>query len=171
MDKSLRFIKKRIKSNACLDMDNNFITLKEYNFIKAFNIITSNKANKELKIKDISNISNTITSKIKLNFKYNPNADFQYFTTESCINDGTFMFYFYLMGKILYKLFNGETIYNPLNDEIEKYNGKNIKILYEIGNFVLGDEYDKNFGTKEKPWMNSRFTVMLPIKCSIIKKE
>ena len=56
-------------------------------------------------------------------------------------------------------ILRADDIYDNIKDYI---------VDYTIGDFVFGDEYDlKKFGTKEKPWMHSRFTVMLPIKFDV----
>lgn len=39
------------------------------------------------------------------------------------------------------------------------------------GNFVLAEEFGDQFATKEKPWMKSRFTAMLPIKFNVVRNE
>lgn len=40
----------------------------------------------------------------------------------------------------------------------------------EIGDFKIEEEYG-DFGIKEKPWMSSKFTVSLPVRCEYILKE
>lgn len=37
--------------------------------------------------------------------------------------------------------------------------------------FVLAEECGQQFATKEKPWIKSRFTVMLSIKCDFIENR
>ena len=39
--------------------------------------------------------------------------------------------------------------------------------VYVVGNFVWTSEDSEEFGTPEKPWMNSRFVSYLPLKCEI----
>lgn len=39
--------------------------------------------------------------------------------------------------------------------------------MYIVGNFVWTSEDSEEFGTSEKPWMNSRFVSYLPLKCEI----
>ena len=42
-------------------------------------------------------------------------------------------------------------------------------IIYTVGDFVLAEELSDEFATKDKPWMKSRFTVMLPIRFNVVK--
>lgn len=44
-----------------------------------------------------------------------------------------------------------------------------LSIIYTVGDFVLTEEFGDEFTTKEKPWMQSRFTAMLPIKFDVVK--
>lgn len=171
MNESLDFIIDRIKSGQCNGMENDdYTSLSEHDLNGMLSIMNIVCDNKKIEIKDISEIVNVVGDGLELNFKYNPCADFQYFTTETCINDGCITDGLVLIQDVLCKLTNGRTIYKPLFTEIQKYDNKKIKILYEVGNFVMGLEHDKKFGTKEKPWLTTRTTIMLPIKCSIQKK-
>ena len=34
---------------------------------------------------------------------------------------------------------------------------------------MLAEEFGNEFATKEKPWMQSRFTAMLPIKFDVVR--
>ena len=36
---------------------------------------------------------------------------------------------------------------------------------------MLYEEFGDEFATKEKPWMKSRFTAMLPIKFDVVRNE
>lgn len=47
----------------------------------------------------------------------------------------------------------------------------NYDILFGVGDFVFVEEHVERFSTKEKPWIKSRFTVMLPIKCDFEEKN
>lgn len=47
---------------------------------------------------------------------------------------------------------------------------ENYDVSFEVGNFVFAEEYGEQFATEEKPWMKCRFTVMLPIKSSFIRR-
>lgn len=107
---------------------------------------------------------------VNIEVQYNPDADFDYFTTESCICDGTLMFYFDLCREILEKLFFGNTQYKPkLPENYEKDMDKYI-IKYVVGDFVFSDEFGEEFATEDKPWMLSRFSVMLPIKIDFVNR-
>lgn len=113
---------------------------------------------------------NGISGSLKNNIAYVPDAEFEYFTVASCRCDGTSIFLSELMEEILNKLlgiktYNNETIPEGVYSNIWAYD-----INYTVGNFVLNEEFG-DFGTADKPWMQSRFTAILPIKCEWIKKE
>ena len=42
-------------------------------------------------------------------------------------------------------------------------------IVYTVGDYVLAEEFGKEFSTEDKPWMQYRFTAMLPIKFDVMK--
>lgn len=101
------------------------------------------------------NLSVTIT--------YDPDADFQYFTYSCSTHDGTLMFVMQNMAECLNRVLHLKTCYSPTGYPT-KLDGA--EIHYTIGNFVVCNEYDEQFATKEKPWMLERTTVLLPIKYS-----
>lgn len=100
-----------------------------------------------------------------LTVDYNENTDFSYFTMERCYCDGTFAFYQELIKHILLKLLDLNT-YDKRVDIPDNLYGHEVK--YTVGDFVLTHEYGSKFATEEKPWMKSRFSVMLPIKFEVI---
>lgn len=168
MKNSLDFVKNRIKNGETRDMN-----ISDYESIEQVDLLKwlDNTNNKKL-LKHLTNGIVSINEYFSYSVKYNPNEEYDYFTMSSCICDGTLMFYNGLCENVLNKVLNAETCKNDImTDEI--YNNiKEYIIEYTIGDFVFGDEYDlKKFGTKEKPWMYSRFTVMLPIKFIVRRKE
>ena len=90
---------------------------------------------------------------------FDSNADFDYFTSESCIHDGTFIFIRELIDRCVRKVCLAQSYYKPIG---APKSGDNIQ--YVIGNFVIITEYDGDFVPKDKPWMRERTTVLLPIK-------
>lgn len=96
---------------------------------------------------------------IDVDFVFDNNADFDYFTSDSCVHDGTLVFIKKLMDRCAQKICNVETYYKPLG---EPQNGDSLK--YTIGNFIILNEYDGNFALSDKPWLRQRTTVLLPIK-------
>lgn len=111
-----------------------------------------------------------ISGSLKNDITYAPDAEFEYFTVASCRCDGTLMFLSELMEEILNKLlgvktYNKDTVPEDAYSNIWAYD-----INYTVGNFILNEEFG-DFGTADKPWIQSRFTAILPIKCEWIKKE
>ena len=101
---------------------------------------------------------------------YNPNAEFEYFTMERCCCDGTLSFFNFLTDDIIHSLAKGETHNKKKEPDDNKNDLYAYDRIYEIGDFVFGEEHNERFATDDKPWMKSRFTVFLPIKMEFIKR-
>ncbi len=176
MGKSLEFVKQRIASGECGNMkDNSYSSMNEVSFLKMINRLgcrrgTAVKGNSWEY--DLIGIYEDGEKKERgIIIEYNPDAEFEYFTIQSCICDGTVYFYLELCERILEKIFLGITYCKPklpenYENEIEKYVMK-----YTVGDFVFTREHGNEFSEEETPWMKSRFSVMLPIKCDFIKKD
>lgn len=167
-NKSLNFVKQRIESDLVDEtlQDIKFTSMNETSFLRFCreqNIIDKDKTYRETKyIKEDS--KEYITQIIQ----YDPDANFQYFTTAICKCDGTMLFYFDLMLKCIERMLE----FHTWSKEVEtpkELNGTTLK--YTVGDFVIASEYGDQCATKEKPWMRSRFIVMLPIKCEVIKNS
>ena len=89
--------------------------------------------------------------------EFNPEDDFDYFTSKQIVHDGTLLFVLECFEGIVEKIVKAETYYTPKGAHDF---GDTVK--YTIGNFVWLEECGDNFG--EKKWMNSRTTVLLPLK-------
>lgn len=165
MSKSLEFVKERITSGQCNGMeDNKYEFMIEQNTLEMFRKFDFFKANDTSRImrfgiKNSKPLFNVI-------IKYDPNADFEYFTMQRCNCDGTFVFFQDLMTECINKMVNLKTC--NANKTIPK-GLTDYSIIYTVGDFVLAEEFGYEFATKEKPWMQSRFTAMLPIKFDAIK--
>lgn len=96
--------------------------------------------------------------------KFDANADFDYFTFWRELNDGTFAFEQELLKRTAIKVIALNTAYQP---KIEKGLSSFSDIFWTVGNFVVVPEYDRDFGTKQKPWMRERCTVLLPLKMDV----
>lgn len=169
-EKSLDFVKKRIASGICDGIENEKnTTIIEADFIE---IAKRMKFNKIVQVSEnLWEIQLPLESNksVKILVSYNPDADYDYISSESCYCDGTIYFFAGLCSKIFEKILTGQSLYAPkIPKDAEEYL-YNYDISFEVGDFVLIEEYGEQFATKEKPWMQSRFTVMLPIKCDFIK--
>ena len=102
---------------------------------------------------------------LDLEISFDSNANFDYFTSESCIHDGTAYFIVCCMEKVMNKVLNASTYNKLLFNDKDILNAQTIK--YIIGNFVILDEFG-DFSTKEKPWLKDRTTILLPLKQIII---
>ena len=172
MGKSLDFVKQRIATGECNGMENN-----EYDTMFECNLLENieNTYGSFLWKGDICNyVLDTLEGSTEITIKYDPDADFEYFTMERCINDGTLYFFEDLFFKVINKLYGVQdnrtyNIKKAPSDFLT--NPFNYDIKYTVGNFVCSTENFCDFSIGSEPWMRSRFTVMLPIKMEFVRKE
>lgn len=93
---------------------------------------------------------------------FDPDADFQYFTSYVAYTDGTMVFELEAMQEIFNRLIQCNTYFNKF---LPPHDGAHI--TYTVGNFVVVREYGNEFAQPDKPWMTERLTVMLPIVYNI----
>ena len=166
MGKSLEFVKDRIRSGGTNGMENTkynwmeeqipFEVLKESLQLAITGSILCNQTFKY-------NILNKGTLKVKL--IYNPDVEYDYFTIQRCLSDGTYAHLYELMEICVENIINFKTYFKSV--KIPKDLSEHT-IIYTIGDFVLASETDREkFKTEDKPWLDCRFTAMLPIKFEI----
>ena len=97
--------------------------------------------------------------RFNVRISFNCDADFDYFTSESVVHDGTLLFAHEAIERCIAKVCCAQTYYLPAG---KPEDGDTIN--YTVGNFVILNEYDGDFIPAEKPWMRERTTVLLPIK-------
>lgn len=97
---------------------------------------------------------------ISVKVTYDPDADFKYFTTSSSRHDGTMLFVCKNIDDCLKKILSLQTY--DASFGMPK-NANNYNYFYTIGDIVVVNEYGRHFATDEKPWMQQRTTVMIPI--------
>lgn len=177
--KSIKFVKQRIISGyANVPLQNNakFTELKFDDYVRSRTKEDFQKGfvdNKyQIKYKKCKAVvdSKEIIGDIVANILYDENADFEYFTMRRCTCDGTLLFMDELIQKVFLNVMQIQTVNNDKVPEDFNKNPFDYEIFYTVGNFVLCDEYGE-FGTDEKPWLHSRFTVMLPIKFDMTKRS
>ena len=98
---------------------------------------------------------------------YDPEADFEYFTTSSEKHDGSICYEAECAHRCVLKILELKT-YNK-NIKIPEGYG-NYKFKYTIGNIVVVNEYDEKFANTDKPWTNEKTTALLPIifRCEVV---
>lgn len=163
MSKSIEFIKQRIQSGECQGMENNkYESMTELSFTDGCKMCGFDfDSSRSFKMQSDSIDGDYFT----LTVDYNENTDFSYFTMDRCCCDGTLVFYQELIKNILLKLLNIDTCDKRVEIPDNLYRHE---VKYTVGNFVVTHEYGSEFATEEKPWMKSRFAVMLPIKFEVI---
>lgn len=115
------------------------------------------RVRKENNIKEDIKISNIQIDK-------SVNVNYQYKITRAIKCDGTFVFIKELIDSIIINMINCETHYKPTfpHDKVDELKSVN----YTIGDFEL---YVENVeGTKEKPWLTTRWIVSLPVNCEYV---
>lgn len=160
MNKSIEFVKKRVSSDAFTGFGN----IKD----KQNHVIPYTKIVKYNELKNTFCFGNKT---IKARFKYNPYADFDYLVAQSCYCDGTLSLAFALCDKIVERIFTGKSCYEPKKPKDLYKRPEDYEILFELGDFVFVEEYEKQFATRDKPWINSKFTVILPVKCDFFERN
>ena len=163
MSKSLEFVKRRIENGDCKNMLPEEFT--------EMNIVPLNSYWDKVGVGETIILAITKDkSEVIADLTYNPDAEFDYFTTESCVCDGTLLFMTELIEKILRKVGSLNTYYIPAFEGISEKDLCNYKLHYEVGDFVTNSCIIEP-PDKDKPWMCDRFTVMLPIKFTVEKVE
>ena len=173
---SLNFVKDRIASGLCNGMENNiYRNIYEVPFLNITNNLQSQIPwyDNMIKFKLYGN-TDDFSDEMNVTVRYNPDAKFEYFTMERCINDGTLYFFEDLFFKVINKLYGVQydrtyNIKKAPSDFLT--NPFNYDIKYTVGNFVCSTENFCDFSIGSEPWMRSRFTVMLPIKMEFVRKE
>lgn len=109
-----------------------------------------------------------ITVAVKIT--YDPEAEFSYFTSCSCIHDGTFLFEIQTLESCMMNVISGITY--DLRLDWPPEDGDTLR--YTVGDAVMLNEYDDDgskFTPQGKPFMKSRTTVLLPISMRIEKTD
>lgn len=104
--------------------------------------------------------------KFDVELVFDPNAELEYFTSNTCIHDGTLLFIQELMEECVKNVAYCAT-YNKNGRKPES--GDTIK--YTVGNFVVLNEYDGEFVPSVHPWLRERTTVLLPIKMEVTSRR
>lgn len=89
--------------------------------------------------------------------QYDPDSQFEYFVSSSSRHDGSLLFELETIKTVVNKICSGLSYFAltpPLSDQK----------TYIIGDLILLNEYGEQFATQEKPWMQMRTTVCLPVK-------
>lgn len=162
MGNSLEYIKKRIEEGSCYDMSmEEFRDMHEIPFKSCFPegcedymVIST--------VKDGDRVFADLT--------YSPNAEFNYFITETCVCDGTLTFMTELAINIIERIWRLETCYAPAFYEVSEKEliVDDYAIHYEVGDFVANSHMVEP-PDKSKPWMCDKFTMMLPVKFTLEK--
>lgn len=167
MGSSLDYVKRQIESGRYGMENDDFSSIFEcntLNFLEHNGYINIEDGNASKKYECM--YGNDVSFNLML--QYDPNADFESIIIMRCNCDGSLAFYDDLMRKCLNKIITLQSC-DKLMENPATLNG--YTLMYSIGDFVLGDEFGDKFTTKEKPWMQSRFTAMLPIKFKLMKKS
>ena len=160
MGKSLEYIKKRIKEGNCNDMSmEEFQDMYEIPFKSCFL-----EDDKDYMVVTTRKNSNEILADLT----YEPNAEFNYFITKTCVCDGTLMFMNDLMMQIMQKIVQLKTCYAPAIAEITKDNCNDYILHYYVGDFVA-NSYIIEPPDKDRLWLCDKFTIMLPVKFVVEK--
>lgn len=155
MGKSLDYIKQRVLEQQNTNLDITFDNVVEVSPKQFLKFDENNQLSLVWKNDDVD-------PKLDISVKvaYDPDADFKYFTTSSSRYDGTMLFVYENIEACLKKILSLQTY--DVSVGMPK-NANNCNYFYTIGDIVVVNEYGERFATDEKPWMQQRTTVMIPI--------
>lgn len=98
---------------------------------------------------------------IKIHTDFQPDGDFDYFTCDGCVCDGTLAFMHERIENIAAKVLT-------LGTADKRYVGKDFtEVWWTVGNFVCLEECSYEFAPEDKPWMKDRITVLLPLRMEV----
>lgn len=156
MSKSLEFVKARIANEGTSFSDRNmeaaivvpltrFIQLKEKQVVDAlYDVVLDDKR----------------FSKIVSHLIYDPDADFEYFTSSVSVHDGTLLFVSETVNDCINNILGLKT-YNVTKGFPKNLDG--VEFTFTVGDIVIVNEYDTKYAPADKPWMQERTTVMIPL--------
>lgn len=168
--KSLEFVKNRIASGRTNLQDNVFRIMEEVKFEFPSSMNSLVKDNGVKCILEGTLPGDKDKKELTIEIEYNPDAEFDYFTLERCNCDGTLTFFVELCDRIIQKLFTIGTYCLTAPEDFRK-NPFAYDVKYTVGDYVFAEEFGDEFATEEKPWLQARFSVMLPIKFECWKRE
>lgn len=157
MSKSLEFCKVRASNpNISCWSDRNWDDAKELDVLPFINECLGDRRHYELKGLYLDDKE----LQYKISLTIDPDGEFDYFTSDSFISDGTLLF----VGEAIHKLINRVLMLRTYNKDYGiPENGCNV--CYTIGNIVILNEFDGDWVPEDKKWMDMRTTILLPLKC------
>lgn len=176
--KSIDYIKERLKDGYATNIDINKLNLiEEVDFITVFNELFDEEGANflesgiKMQLKDGTTISELV---------YDGDAEYNYFSTSTSINDGTLYFDVEPIADILKRVltcqtYNSEIMEGLPNVDEDRQFYETHHIKYTVGDFVVGVEFadssedDVDWLDKDRPWLTKRTTAMLPIKFEIVE--
>lgn len=155
MSNSLDYIKKRISSGST--------TFSDLDINKAF-VIPLTRFLKLVENESYSRLCtvNVTGEKFTVNLLYNPNADFEYFTSSVVIHDGTMLFMYGTIEDCINNIMQLKT-YDSRKLAPDQIKLDGCEITYTIGDIVVVNETNEKFAPSNKKWMQDRTTVMIPL--------
>lgn len=163
MNKSLEYIKKRLTSPGTKLEDRDISKAMVFPLTKFLQL----KENEPIDAHYMFSNSDE-QGKGMVHLIYNPNADFEYFTSVVSTHDGTLLFVEESIKRCIDNVLHLQT-YNVKKGFPKMLNGA--EFMFTMGDVVVINECDSKFAPKEKPWMQERTTVMIPLIYDFKEKE
>lgn len=98
-----------------------------------------------------------------VHIKLDPNSNYKYFTSETQLNDGTLSFCCDAIRSLATKVVCLGTADNDLIKDGINFTNVN----WTVGNFVVLNEFVPELAPKEKPYLQNRLTVLLPLRMDV----
>lgn len=162
MNKSLEYIKQRISTQGARFSDRNLsqaFVVSPSRYIKFEGRSAVIKYEATINGKEVYFSSRLV---------YDPNADYEYFTSKVSTHDGTLLFVDNTINECIKNIINVQT-YNTIKGFPKELNG--VEFTYTMGDIIVVNETDPKFAPADKPWMQERTTVMIPLIYSYKEKK
>lgn len=101
---------------------------------------------------------------------YDPDAQFQWVTSETNYNDGSLIFVSELYNDVLKKVLLATTYYQPTAPDGFSENRWVYDLEYTVGDLLWLNEHG-DLGIEGKPWMESKDAVALPLSIKYIQHD
>ena len=162
MNNSINFIKNKISNDQTNKMPvDGWDNAEVLNPIKQYMRLLPDLEESLEKKSEFTLVADCDKGKSKITVKYDPNSEFDYFSTRSITHDGTLLFTLDAIEELLLRPFKLATM--PKDSGINQSNFFEFDYQYTVGDIVL----HRDFGMKNingNHWHGETDTIVLPIK-------
>ena len=156
--KSLDYIKERTKDEDYVE----YIEVSSIDFLKEF--IEHDFEIIDGKLFTLGDEERDVLAEIY----YSQDDDYNYYSSDGNINDGTLMFYWQSVGAVFNKLLHIQTVNRTIVEKYEPIDFDKYYFKYTIGDIILG-RYNAE-PPEDRKWLTNGIHAMLPIKFEVVER-